>query len=243
MATNIQAQGTGSELGCRITIDGVVKVERSSQGADSMCSVWTSPDEPQPSERPPRVPNLVRKLAIPIAIFWWRWPPPPMRSFRHSRKWVGSTTSHSPQDASAVIASQRVGKVFGEYDSDSLATIVIEGAQPLGEQAHRYGDALVAGMTADKKHVEHVQYFWGDPLTAAGSQSNDGKAALINAYLAGDAGGSQANESVIAVRDIVDKTPAPPGVKAYVSGPAALVADEFAVGERATSRSPRSHSA
>ena len=87
-------------------------------------------------------------------------------------------------------------------------------------------------MTADKKHVEHVQYFWGDPLTAAGSQSNDGKAALINAYLAGDAGGSQANESVIAVRDIVDKTPAPPGVKAYVSGPAALVADEFAVGEK-----------
>lgn len=35
VATNIQAQGTGSSLGCRITIDGVVKVERSSQGADS----------------------------------------------------------------------------------------------------------------------------------------------------------------------------------------------------------------
>ena len=96
-------------------------------------------------------------------------------------------------------------------------------------------------MTADKKHVEHVQYFWGDPLTAAGSQSNDGKAALINAYLAGDAGGSQANESVIAVRDIVDKTPAPPGVKAYVSGPAALVADEFAVGEKGHIKVTRAH--
>ena len=186
-----------------------------------------------PSERPPRVPNLVRKLAIPIAIFWLALAAstnalvPPLEEVGRVHN-----VAQSPKDASAVIASQRVGKVFGEYDSDSLATIVIEGAQPLGEQAHRYGDALVAGMTADKKHVEHVQYFWGDPLTAAGSQSNDGKAALINAYLAGDAGGSQANESVIAVRNIVDKTPAPPGVKAYVSGPAALVADEFAVGEK-----------
>ena len=35
VATNIQAQSNGSELGCRITIDGVVKVERSSEGADA----------------------------------------------------------------------------------------------------------------------------------------------------------------------------------------------------------------
>ena len=52
-----------------------------------------------------------------------------------------------------------------------------------------------------------------DPLTAAGSQSNDGKAALIQVYLAGDMGGSQANEGVEAVRDIVAGLP--------VQGPAA----------------------
>ena len=33
--TNIQAQGNGDTLGCRITIDGVVKVEQSSDGADA----------------------------------------------------------------------------------------------------------------------------------------------------------------------------------------------------------------
>lgn len=33
--TNIQAQTDGSSLGCRITIDGVVKVENSSGGADA----------------------------------------------------------------------------------------------------------------------------------------------------------------------------------------------------------------
>ena len=33
--TNIQAQGDGTALSCRITIDGVVKVENSSGGADA----------------------------------------------------------------------------------------------------------------------------------------------------------------------------------------------------------------
>lgn len=33
--TNIQAQTDGFTLGCRITIDGVVKVEQSSQGTDA----------------------------------------------------------------------------------------------------------------------------------------------------------------------------------------------------------------
>ena len=87
-------------------------------------------------------------------------------------------------------------------------------------------------MRADTKHVQHVQDFWGDPLTAAGSQSADGKAAYVQVYLAGNQGESLANESVDAVRDIVAKTPPPAGVKAYVTGPAALVADQFAVGDK-----------
>ena len=96
-------------------------------------------------------------------------------------------------DAPSTIAAKRVGKVFGEYDTDSLVTIVLEGEQPLGDDAHRFGDDLVERLRADTAHVQHVQYFWGDPLTAAGAQSNDGKAAQIQVYLAGDAGGSQAN--------------------------------------------------
>jgi RND superfamily putative drug exporter len=180
----------------------------------------------------PRIPNLIRKLAIPIAIFWLALAAssnaliPPLEE-------VGRVHNvpQAAKDAPSSIASKKVGKVFGEYDSDSLVTVVLEGEQPLGAEAHRFGDALVARMAADTERVQHVQYFWGDPLTAAGAQSNDGKAALIQVYLVGDAGGSQANESVAAVRQIVADTPSPPGVKAYVSGPAALVADEFAVGE------------
>ena len=38
--------------------------------------------------------------------------------------------------------------------------------------------------------MQHIQDFWGDPLTAAGSQSTDGKAAYVQVYLAGNQGES-----------------------------------------------------
>ncbi|MGD9619312.1 MAG: RND family transporter [Mycolicibacterium sp.] len=180
----------------------------------------------------PVIPRLIRRLCIPIAIIWLALAAssnaliPPLEEVGRVHN-----VAQSAKDAPSLIASKRVGQVFGEYDSDSLVTIVLEGDQPLGDDAHRFADVLVDRMEADRANVQHVQYFWGDPLTAAGSQSSDGKAALIQVYLVGDAGSSQANESVAAVRDIVVDTPAPPGVKAYVSGPAALVADEFSVGE------------
>ena len=120
---------------------------------------------------------------------------------------------------------KRIGQVFKESDSDSSAMIVLEGEQPLGDDAHRYYDRLIRQLQDDPKHVQHVQDFWGDPLTAAGAQSADGKAAYVQLNLAGNQGQTLANESVEAVRHIVDRTPPPPGVKVYVTGPAAMAAD------------------
>ncbi|MDT5365028.1 MAG: putative drug exporter of the superfamily, partial [Mycobacterium sp.] len=68
--------------------------------------------------------------------------------------------------------------------------------------------------------------------TGAGSQSNDGKAAYVQVYLAGNMGEALANESVEAVQKIVDSVQAPNGVKAYVTGPAALQADQHIAGDR-----------
>ncbi|BAN32359.1 MMPL family transporter [Mycobacterium avium subsp. hominissuis] len=129
-------------------------------------------------------------------------------------------------------AMRHIGKVFHEYDSDSAAMIVLEGDKPLGDDAHRFYDALVGKLEHDTKHVEHVQNFWGDPLTAAGSQSKDGKAAYVQVYLAGNQGDALANESVDAIRNIVEHTPPPQGVKAYVTGAAPLVTDQFEVGSK-----------
>ena len=50
--------------------------------------------------------------------------------------------------------------------------------------------------------------------------------------LAGNQGELLANESVEAVRKIVDSTPPPPGVKAYVTGAAALAADLHDSGDK-----------
>ena len=85
-------------------------------------------------------------------------------------------------------AMKRIGKDFKEFDSNSSAMILLESDQPLGPEAHHYYDGLIQKLRDDPKHVEHIQDFWGDPLTAAGSQSADGKAAYVQLYLSGNQG-------------------------------------------------------
>ena len=131
----------------------------------------------------------------------------------------------APQDAPSVQAMTRMGKVFKESDSDSFAMIVLEGQQRLGDDVHTYYDGLVRALRNDPRHVEHVQDLWGDRLTEAGAQSPDGKAVYAQLNLAGNQGTTPGQESVAAVRNIVERTPPPPGVQVHVTGPAALLAD------------------
>ena len=144
----------------------------------------------------------------------------------------GHSVSMSPKDAPSVQAMMRMGKDFKESDSDSFAMIVLEGQQPLGRDAHQYYAGLVRELRDDPKHVEHVQDLWGDRLTAAGAQSADSKAAYVQLNLAGNQGTALGDESVAAVRDIVERTPPPSGVKVYVTGPAPLVADMHQSGDK-----------
>ena len=135
------------------------------------------------------------------------------------------SVSLSPPDAPSVQAMMRMGKDFKESDSDSFAMIVLEGQQPLGDDAHNYYAGLVRELRDDPKHVEHVQDLWGDRLTATGVQSPDGKAAYVQLNLAGNRGTTLGDESVAAVRNIVNRTPPPPGIKVYVTGAAPLASD------------------
>ena len=136
------------------------------------------------------------------------------------------------KDAPSVKAAARIGKVFKESDSDAMAMIVIEGQDKLGDDAHRYYQDIIGRLKADPKDVQHVQDFWGDPLTAAGAQSPDGKAVYVQLNLVGNQGETLSNTSVAAVRKIVDSIPAPNGVKAYVTGPAAIAADGLTSGDK-----------
>jgi RND superfamily putative drug exporter len=54
----------------------------------------------------------------------------------------------------------------------------------------------------------------------------------VQVYLAGNMGEGLANESVEATKTIVQSVPAPPGVKSYVTGPSALIADTHIAGDR-----------
>jgi putative drug exporter of the RND superfamily len=182
-----------------------------------------------------RAGRTIRRFSVLIAFFWLGLAVvtnvfvPQLENVAKQHN-----VSLSPQDAPSLQASKRIGKVFQEFNSDSSAMIVLEGDQPLGADAHHYYDGLVKKLAQDTKHVQHIQDFWGDPLTAAGSQSPDGKAALVQVYLSGNQGESLANESVDSIRSIVDQTPPPPGVRAYVTGPAPLVTDQFEVGSKGT---------
>ena len=182
---------------------------------------------------PPFLPRMIHRLALPIVLIWLGIvfvtntisPQLEVVSKSHS-------VSQSPRDAVSFQSMMRVGSTFKEFSSDSSAMILLEGDKPLGAEAHSYYDEIVKRLEQDKKHVQHVQDFWSDPLTAAGSQSHDQKAAYVQVYLAGNMGSGQSSESSDAVRKIVNSVPAPAGIKAYVTGAAPLFADQSHAGEK-----------
>ncbi|MGU3499611.1 MMPL/RND family transporter [Mycobacterium sp. C31M] len=177
--------------------------------------------------------KFIRKFAILIIVGWiavvalLTLTVPPLETVGQMR-----SVSMSPDYAPSVIASKRIGQVFDEYHSDSQIMIVLEGEEKLGADAHYFYNDLVDRLEADTAHVEHVQDFWGDPLTEAGAQSADGKAAYVQVFLAGNMGEALSNESVEAAKQIVDAVPPPPGIKVYVTGGSALVADQQIAGDR-----------
>ncbi|MGB3477472.1 MAG: RND family transporter [Mycobacterium sp.] len=188
----------------------------------------------RPSHERSSAAAFVRRFALPIILGWIALTAlvsvavPPLEQVAKEHP-----VSLSAKDSPSIQAMARLGHDFAESNTDSAAMIVIEGDEPLGDAAHHYYNELIAQLNADTKHVQHIQDFWGDPLTAGGAQSSDGKAALVQLNLAGNQGEALANDSVEAVRDVVARTPAPAGVRAYVTGPAPMVTDMNSSGDRA----------
>lgn len=167
---------------------------------------------------------LVLILYTTLASVNWDWTKaiPALETVGDER-----SVSLMPQDAPAVKAILRMGKDFNESNSDSSAMIVLEGKEPLGDDAHQYYAQLVRELRNDPEHVEHVQDLWGDRLTSSSVQSPDEKAAYVQLNLVGNQGTAQGDQSVAAVRDIVKRTSpsAPKDVETYVAGAAPLASD------------------
>ncbi|POY26004.1 MMPL/RND family transporter, partial [Mycobacterium kansasii] len=179
----------------------------------------------------PVIPHTIRIFAVPIILAWVvltvivnvAVPRLEVVSEEHS-------APMTPLDAPSMKAMMLLGHNFREFDSNSTVMIVLEGQQPLGDDAHHYYDNLIRQLRQDRTHVQHIQDFWGDRLTAAGAQSADAKGAYVMLNLAGNQGTTLANESVEAVRKVIDRNQPPPGVRAYVTGPAALSDDMHIIG-------------
>ncbi|GAB7141991.1 RND family transporter [Mycobacterium riyadhense] len=202
-----------------------------------MTTKYANDPETRTEAEKPLIARIIHAFAVPI-ILGWLAVCVAVSIFVPSLEKVGQerSVSLSPKEAPSFAAMKRIGEVFKEGNTDSIAMIVIEGNQPLGDEAHKYYDNLIRRLRADTKHVQSVQDFWGDPLTAPGAQSNDGKAAYVQMSLGGNQGEPLANESIEAVRNIVASTPAPPGITTYVTGPAALAADMHNSGDRSMLR-------
>jgi RND superfamily putative drug exporter len=182
--------------------------------------------------KPPFIARTIRRFSVLIILAWLAITViltigvPPLEQVEKDH-----SVSVSAQDAPSIKAMKRMGEDFKESNSDSVAIIVLEGQQrlnddePLSNAAHQYYESLIRQLEDDPKHVQHIRNFWGDPLTARAAESADGKAVYVQLDLAGNVGQTSGNESAQAVRDIVERTPPPPGLKAYVTGPAALAAD------------------
>ncbi|HNM82972.1 MAG: MMPL family transporter [Mycobacterium sp.] len=177
--------------------------------------------------------RAIHRLAVPIIVGWLGLTvvvfvaAPNLQVVERD-----NTVALLPPDAPSLVAMKRMGKVFHEFDSDSVAMVVLVGDQPLGAEARRFYDGLVRDIEHDTHHVQHVQNYWGDLITAAGNQSADSKAAYVQVNLAGDQGTTLADESVHAVEDLVAHSHPPPGIKAYVTGQAPQTTDTTEAGDK-----------
>jgi RND superfamily putative drug exporter len=179
----------------------------------------------------PYLPHTIRLLAVPIILFWIVVAAI-VNVIAPQLEVVGELHSApmAPEDAPSMTSMKLMGGNFKEFNSNSTVMVVIEGQKPLGQDAHDYYNEIIRKLQQDPEHVQHIQDFWGDTLTAAGAQSADGKASYVMLNLAGEQGQTLANQGVQAVRKVIEETKAPPGVQAYVAGPAALTDDLHVIG-------------
>ena len=93
---------------------------------------------------------MIRTLAIPIILGWIAAHRRAERRCAPAGK-VGQlrSVSMSPDSAPSMIAMKRVGEVFQEFDSNSSAMIVLEGQEPLGDDAHKFYDEMIDKLEAD----------------------------------------------------------------------------------------------
>ncbi len=179
----------------------------------------------------PYLPHLIRILAIPI-ILGWVIVTVIVNVAVPTLEVVGEAHSApmAPLDAPSMKAMMRMGQNFHEFNSNSTVMVVVE-----GQQAARRGSPPLLrrhrAQTAQRHQARSAHpRLLGRQVHRCRRAERRRQGLLRAGQHRREPGHHTANNSVEAVRKVVDEEKAPPGVKAYVTGPAALSDDMHVIG-------------
>lgn len=136
-----------------------------------------------------------------------------------------------PADAPSSVTATKMAEAFGESGNDDLLLVALineDGLTPADEATYR---KLVDALRDDVTDVESVQDFIGTPQLRPFLTSQDKTTWVLPVSLEGELGTPRAFDSFNRVAEVIRQNVAGSSVTAYLTGPAATVADLTVAGE------------
>ncbi|GAB3027282.1 MMPL/RND family transporter [Mycobacterium bourgelatii] len=137
-----------------------------------------------------------------------------------------------PSDAPSSVAAKKMAEAFHESGSENLLLVVLINENGLGRDDEAAYKKLVTALRQDTRDVVMLQDFVSTPELRTVLTSEDHKSWVVPVGLAGELGTPRSDAAYNRVTDLVQRTVAGAPVTAYLTGPAATVADLTAAGQR-----------
>ena len=133
-----------------------------------------------------------------------------------------------PESAPSLVTLKNIGIQFGESQASALGYLVLEDHRGFNDADRTYYDEIITKIRSNKSQIDSVQDLLGDPATSQIAASEDGKAVYAIVRFHGGVGSATQREGQSFIRALIDHTPKPSGLTAYLTGPAPTIGDEIA---------------
>lgn len=137
-----------------------------------------------------------------------------------------------PSDAPSSVAARKMTEAFHESGTENLLLVVLTNEHGLGQADEDAYRKLVTALRQDTRNVVMLQDFVSTPELRGGLTSEDRKSWVLPVGLAGELGTPRSDAAYKRVADTVKYAVAGAPLTAYLTGPAATVADLTAAGQR-----------
>ncbi|MDD7813158.1 RND family transporter [Mycobacterium sp. CSUR Q5927] len=179
-----------------------------------------------------RAPELIRRLAVPIVIGWALLAGVLNAMVPQLERVVAE---HSPPflqaDTRSATALVNMARAFGEGDTNNTVYVALVAEKPLDSPARSYYTRLV-GALREEPLVQSVRDLWSDPIAGAAAESADHRMAYLQLWLQGNMGEARSFESLDRVKQLAAQSQPPQELQVYVTGPPAVIIDEFRTADR-----------